>query len=168
MNIDRLRELFSYDSSTGIFTNKVTRGRAKAGTTAGTPTADGYLRVKVDYVDYYLHRLAWLHETGELPVDQIDHRNGNKADNRFSNLRLADNSQNSCNKPVQANNTSGFKGVSLHRQSGRWFAYAQRDGKRVSAGYHKTASDAAIAAAELRRILHDQFVNNGYRKQEIN
>ncbi len=165
MTLERLKELFKYDSNTGIFTNKVSRGRAKNGAIAGSIGADGYLRVKVDYVDHYLHRLAWLHEHGELPECQIDHKNEVKTDNRISNLRKASNSQNGQNKPIQANNSSGFKGVSLHRKSGLWFAYAQRDGRRTSAGYHETRELAAAASAELRERLHAEFANHGYRKQ---
>jgi len=166
MNLELLKELFTYDPETGIFTNKVSRGRAKIGAVAGSIGADGYLRVKVDYVDHYLHRLAWLHEYGELPDKQIDHKNGVKTDNQISNLRSASNSQNGQNKTIQSNNSSGFKGVSLHRHSGRWFAYAQCDGRRISGGYHATRELAAVASAALRERLHSQFVNHGYRKQE--
>ena len=166
MTITRLKELFAYDPKTGVFTNKVSRGRAKAGAVAGSIGADGYLRVKVDYIDHYLHRLAWLHENGALPDRQIDHENEIKTDNRIGNLREASNSQNGQNKPLQSNNRSGFKGVSLHRASGLWFAYAQRDGIRASAGYHATRELAAQASAALREKLHGEFVNHGYRKLE--
>ena len=165
MTLDRLKELFTYDPKTGIFINKVSRGRAKAGAVAGSIGSNGYLRVKVDYVDHYLHRLAWLHEHGALPDGQIDHKNEIKTDNWISNLRSASNSQNGQNKTIQSNNSSGFKGVSLHRQSGRWFAYAQRDGRRVSAGYHATRELAAEASAALRESLHAEFANHGHRKQ---
>lgn len=165
MTLERLKELFKYDPNTGIFTNNISRGRAKAGAVAGSIGADGYLRVKVDYVDHYLHRLAWLHEYGALPERQIDHENEVKTDNRISNLRSASNSQNGQNKPIQSNNSSGFKGVSLHRKSGRWFAYAQLNGCRTSAGYHATRELAAAASARLRERLHGEFANHGYRKQ---
>lgn len=165
MKLERLKELFIYDPVTGIFRNRVSRGRARAGAVAGSIGADGYLRVKVDYVDHYLHRLAWLHEHGALPDVQIDHENEVKTDNWISNLRNASNSQNGQNKPIQSNNSSGFKGVSLHRQSGRWFAYAQRDGRRISAGYHATRELAAAASVALRESLHAEFANHGNRKQ---
>lgn len=167
MEIERLRELIDYDSATGDFTHIVARGPCKAGSKAGCLNGLGYVRVCVDGVDYSGHRLAWFYHHGEWPPEQVDHINGDRADNRICNLRLADNSQNNQNRPLQSNNTSGYKGVSLHRKSGLWFAYAQLKGRRHSAGYHKTPEAASAAASDLRLRLHGVFANNG-RKQEPN
>lgn len=166
MNADRLRELLDYEPATGIFTNKFSRGRARSGAEAGCLNALGYVRICVDGVDYTGHRLAWLFHYGEMPKDQIDHINGNRADNRMANLRLANNAENNMNRPLQSNNTSGYKGVSRHKKSGMWFAYAGVNGKRHSAGYHKNPEDAFIAASTLRDRLHGAFAKHDYRKQE--
>lgn len=160
MKVDRLKNIFMYDPHTGVFTNLISRGRAKAGKIAGYLGAGGYLRVKIDYEEHYLHRLAWLFVHGNMPPDQIDHINGRRDDNRLCNLRLADNSQNNQNRTLQSNSTSGFKGVSLHKKSGLWFAYAQAKGIRKSAGYHRTAEEASIAATAMRSRLHGEFSNN--------
>lgn len=164
MNAKRLRELLIYDPLTGSFTHRTTRGPCKEGSLAGCLNALGYIRICVDYVDYAAHRLVWLYQFGSFPSSQIDHINGNRADNRLCNLRLADNSQNNQNRPLQRNSTSGFKGVSLHKQSGRWFAYATKNGRRVSGGYHESAEQAFAAATALRTQLHGEYAKHDYRK----
>ena len=166
MNRARLRELLDYEPETGIFTNRFSRGRAKAGCIAGCLNALGYIRICLDGVDYSGHRLAWLYEYGVIPPNKIDHVNLNRSDNRIANLRMADNSQNNQNRPLQANNTSGFKGVSFNKSARLWHAYAQHKGKRYSAGYHKNPIDAYRASSALRESLHGEFALSDYRKQE--
>src|SRR6185436_19695973 len=82
----------------------------------------GYVAIRVNYVLHYAHRLAWLYVHGDWPPMKLDHVNGNRADNRLHNLRLANDAQNTYNKPAQSNNTSGFKGVSQIKSTGRWRA----------------------------------------------
>lgn len=146
----------SYDKETGVFVNKISRGRAGAGTAAGSKNKDGYLRVKVEGREFYLHRLAWFMTHNEWPV-QIDHINGDKSDNRICNLRPADNSKNSCNKGVQSNNKSGYKGVSFHKASGLWRAACQVNGVKYDIGYFKSKRDAAIAIENKRIEVHGDF-----------
>lgn len=166
LSVERLRQLLEYDPAFGQFKRRVGRGPSKAGSIAGCLNGLGYVRICVDGVDYAGHRLAWLYHYGEIPEDQIDHINGNRADNRIANLRLANNSENNMNRPLQRNNTSGYKGVSRHKQSGLWFAYARAGGRRHSAGYHKTPEEAFIAASALRDRLHGDFARHDFRKVE--
>lgn len=166
MDSKRLKELMSYDRDTGVFIRKKAnpRGRGRAGDIAGCLNAYGYLRICLDYKDYYGHRLAWLYCFGEFPEDQIDHINGNRSDNRICNLRLANNSENNRNRTIQANSTSGYKGVSLHKKSNLWHAHATINGKRLSGGYHKTKELAYRAACSLRESIHGDYVQHNERK----
>src|SRR5258708_7110488 len=96
---ERLRELLTYDPETGIFRWKKERNHyVKAGKIAGFKhIVHGYMHIKIDYVLYRSHALAWLYVTGEFPVYphiQIDHRNSKRDDNRFENLRKATHAQN--------------------------------------------------------------------------
>src|SRR5690606_6907684 len=110
----KLLNALDYDSSTGLFRWKANgRGPAKrAGAIAGSMHSSGYVRIKVDGVTYYAHRIAWLIEHGRWPVEEIDHINRNRADNRICNLReatVAENRRNNCGQP--ARRRSRFKGV---------------------------------------------------------
>lgn len=86
---------------------------------------------------------------GELlpapPGKEVDHENRNRLDNRRSNLRLVSHAQNMLNGPVQSNNTSGFRGVSLYKRTGRYLAQVAVNGGFVHCGYHATAEQAARA-----------------------
>jgi AP2 domain/HNH endonuclease len=75
----------------------------------------------------------------------VDHRNGNGLDCRRSNLRLASSRQNSRNRGMRADNTSGYKGVSWHRLTGRWIASIKVAERRLHLGLFPTAEDAALA-----------------------
>src|SRR4029450_2313606 len=115
LTAERLRELLDYDPETGDFTWKVNRRCVRSGSVAGNVNCvDGYCYIGVDARRYHAHRLAWLYIKGAWPNDQIDHINGNKADNRFANLRQATHSQNQANGGRYSNNASGYNGVTLH------------------------------------------------------
>ena len=78
-------------------------------------------------------------------LDYVDHANGNGLDNRRSNLRAASHAQNMGNKRLYRNNTSGFKGVGLHKKSGLWQARLWIDGHLQYFGLHATPEEAARA-----------------------
>jgi len=150
LTVERLKELLHYDPETGLFHWKVSRGYiAQPGHLAGVTNKRGYIYIGVDGRGYLAHRLAWFYMTGRWPADQIDHINQTKSDNRFSNLRECDNSQNQQNTGLRADNRSGFKGVSLHK-SGRWVAERRLRGRRIHLGYHQTpeAAHAAYVASK--------------------
>ena len=76
---------------------------------------------------------------------EIDHRNGDRLDNRKSNLRIVSHAENLRNVPSQTG-TSSFRGVCWDRGKGRWIAQAKFDGNHVFLGYFAKESDAAQAA----------------------
>lgn len=147
---DLVRSLLAYDRATGSLIWKSTRGRRIAGAVAGKIELDGYRRIGFSRKLYPAHVLAWLIETGEWPASNIDHANGNRADNRWSNLRLASQSQNIANARLYATNTTGFKGVSK-RQNGRYYSTIKVNGKSRCLGHFDTpeaAHAAYVIAAE--------------------
>lgn len=100
----------------------------------------GYLCSRIGGKAVLLHQLV-------LPVPSgmtIDHINGDKLDNRKSNLRIATYSQNCQNTGPKKSNTSGFKGVSRHG-SHRWRATIMVNGKTVHLGSFETTEEAALA-----------------------
>lgn len=83
-----------------------------------------------------------------------DHINRDKLDNRRSNLRTADKSLNSINRPLQPNNKSGYKGIHWFKRINQWQVYINKGGKRRSLGYFKSLDDAVKARQEAERIYH--------------
>ena len=93
----RLEQLLNDDQETGIFTWRGGHKKVRAGMIAGTPDKDGYICIKIDQIMYKAHRLAWLWMTGDWPTEEVDHKDLDKSNNRFGNLREATHSQNNIN-----------------------------------------------------------------------
>ena len=146
----RLHELFAYDPLTGVFTRRIaTTNRVKVGSVAGGINSDGYRSMRADGRIYRAHRLAWLYVYGVWPEGEIDHRHGHRDDNRIGKLRDIRKDQNAKNRKKNANNVSGFKGVSFHRRLGRWQAQISFGGRVLGLGYYPTP-ELASAAYEAR------------------
>lgn len=86
LTAERLRELLHYDPETGIFTWKVRRGMAPAGSAAGSARPDGRITIYVDSVPYEASTLAWLYVHGEFPPKKLRRKNGVNSDNRIANF----------------------------------------------------------------------------------
>ena len=153
LTAERLREVISYDPNTGEFIWIATLSNAAKAGTRPSYHSKGYLCIKIDGKLYKAHRLAWLFMTGDFPPRLIDHINGIRDDNRFSNLREATKSENQQNlKRAQANNKSGFLGV--YASYGKWRAAITLDGKLTHIGSFKTPEIAHAAYLEAKRIMH--------------
>ena len=133
-----LMELLDYNQKTGEVSARVASGKRKTGP-IGTTNTNGYLVVIIRGRQYRLHRLAWFLTHGTWPKE-IDHINGNKADNRLANLRECTRSQNQANRNgMMSTNSSGFRGVS--RSGRRWQAFVAKK----PLGRFPTAEQAAMA-----------------------
>lgn len=149
---DLVRDLLDYDPETGIFRwrprNPDVKGWNKrmAGTVAGTISFYGYVMINVERTPRCAHRLAWLMMTGSMPL-LVDHIDGDKANNRWRNLRVANKSLNAANSKVRTDNTSGSKGVSWDSARERWSAYINCEGYRFFLGRFATREEAAAAYA---------------------
>jgi hypothetical protein len=155
LTAERARQLLKYDPETGALTWLVTNSnRAVAGSLVGrAPKPNGYMQSMVDGVRHSQHRLAWLIWHGKWPSGDIDHINGNPADNRLVNLRDASKAINMQNqRRLPRNNSSGMVGV---RPRGRRFtAQIQVDGKAIHLGTFDTAALADAARVDAKRRLH--------------
>ena len=154
----RLAELFIYDPSTGMFTRARSNRRWKVGDIAGT-RAGGYININVDGTIYRAHRLAWVYMTGSEPSSGIDHINGIGEDNRWSNLREADQKKNTLNRTRQRNNRLQLKGVYVHKESASkpYRSRIQVNGKTIDLGCFKTKEEAKAAYDSAGKILHGDF-----------
>lgn len=110
---------------------------------------------------YYAHRVAWALHYGEWPSLDIDHQDGDRSNNRISNLRLVTHQQNMQNKKIYRSNSSGCHGVALKRSSGRWQAYITINGKRQHIGYFADREQAIAARREAEREADVFHKNHG-------
>jgi hypothetical protein len=130
-----------------------------AGKRAGCLNAQGYEIILFNRKPYMAHRLAWLCVTGSWPVDELDHINLNRADNRIKNLRPATRSQNSHNRALQGNNTSGFRGVCFSKAHQKWSASIKLNSRRYHLGYANTAEEAHALYVAASLDKHGKFSN---------
>lgn len=138
-----LEKAFSYDPETGTI---VQNGRL-----AGYVMKSGYRLLSFRKKRLYAHRVAWCLQTRTWPSAEIDHINGLKDDNRWSNLREANRQENARNQGITKKNRSGLKGVSFHSRVGRWRAVIETDNGHTHLGYFETpqaASEAYRMAAQ--------------------
>lgn len=159
------RELLSYDEETGWFTwnerpNSMFAKRQQArtwnsrfsGTRAfNTVNHNGYMYGAYLGSNYSTHRMAWYYVHGENPLE-IDHINGDRSDNRLSNLRNVSRQQNCQNTAKGRRNLSGVVGVSWDAFSSTWHARIQ--GKHLGRFKDFSAAVSARKAAELSNGFH--------------
>lgn len=149
LTVDELRQWVSYDPETGIV-KRIGRPRVRHGKMVATAHSHGYVFGTVGRTKCFMHRIAWALMTGKWPDNQIDHINGDRSDNRWCNLREANQKQNSANMKMRSSNKSGYKGVSPSK--GRWAAFIHVDGKTKYLGRYvspELAHKAYLAHATL-------------------
>jgi hypothetical protein len=163
ISLEKLKSLINYDPCTGLMFWKEHRSnpnRVKSGDLVGTLTKKGYINVQLYRKMYKAHRLAWFYMYGYMPINQIDHINGVKADNRISNLREATNIQNCHNKIKRSkNNTTGFLGVVKKKE--RFQSRITVEGVRVHLGCFDTPEEAYEAYLTAKRKHHTFCVIQG-------
>lgn len=131
--------------------NKKVKADGLAGWThsgmSGRPNPTGlmYRYITLKNRQFAEHQLVFFAETGSIPIG-IDHKNGNGLDNRFSNLRVASNSQQIMNTPCRLDNISGYKGVTWTKNArGRyqWRVRIGFNGKRIHLGWFDDKEEAS-------------------------
>lgn len=153
LTADILRRLVTYDPEAGTFTTRV---RINQRIPAGWPLGymrDGYVCARLLGAEHRLHRLAWLYMTGEWPPVLIDHYDTDRSNNRWRNLRPADDSINAQNqRNAHSNSSTGVLGVS--REGSRWRAQIGFKGKKFYLGAFDTTDEAHEAYLKAKRRLH--------------
>lgn len=154
---ERLREMLDYNQETGVFTWRVRSAhRVHVGDVAGC-ICGKYASVHLLGKRYWAHRLAWLYVYGRWPTAQIDHINGNRTDNRISNLRDVSRVVNCQNQRLahKNNRSSGLLGASRDEDGKKWKAQIRFGGKRLHLGSYDTAEAAHAAYISAKRKLHE-------------
>ena len=156
LTAEYVRGLFNYCESTGTISRKKTRGGIEAGRPAGYIDAGGYRSMSVKNKNYFAHRIIWLFVYGEFPSGEIDHIDGDKLNNRLSNLRNVTHQTNVENVRAARshNKSSGVLGVTWAPHARKWYARMTVKGKVVYLGYHETKEAAHSAYLKAKRDLH--------------
>lgn len=151
-----LRARFSYYPQTGEL---IRRTRSNRAVRAGTRNSCGYIRIIIEGKAYLAHRLVWLYVYGEFPRADIDHINGDRADNRIANLRDVPRAVNSGNRHTANRNSShGVLGVT--RASNRWMAQISTHGRKQYLGIFDTAEAAQAAYNSAKQAKEANFANH--------
>mgnify|MGYP003334020781 CR=1 FL=1 len=123
-----------------------------------------YARTSVDGTKKYFHQLYLNYEDGLV----CDHINRKKYDNRFENLRIVTHIQNSRNKSIAINNTTGYTGIDEYTQEGYIYyrvSITDNNNKRIKKKFNiaKWGRDEALRKAiEQRRLWEAEY---GYNEQ---
>jgi hypothetical protein len=157
MTQDELHQLFEYRD--GRLHHRVASRGRKVGDAIGCINGTGYRRVGMHGRYYTEHSLVFLMFHGYVP-SEIDHINGDRADNRIENLRAVTRSENQCNRGVLANNTSGYAGVSWHKKSKAWVVRVMKNGKTKFQMYFKDLELAGLVAEEARSLYHGIYAKS--------
>ena len=133
-----LKEVLSYNPNSGDLIWKVQRGRVNAGDIAGSINKDrGYKYIKVFGKMMLTHRVAWYLYYGVWPEHEIDHINHDRIDNRITNLREVNSSQQSQNRGFDTRNTSGMTGVYWSKRDKIWYSDIKVNGTKKYLGSSK-------------------------------
>lgn len=160
LTLDRLKQLLSYSPTTGQWIWLRAHRKIKPGDRAGAKDA-GYWRIKVDGKSYKASRLACFYMTGEWPPGDVDHKNLDRGDDRWENIRPATRSQNRANTRPEVRNTSGYKGVSFSKQHKKWRVNLKKDGRTIFIGLFSTKEEGACAYATAAKAHFGAFARVG-------
>lgn len=166
-----LRDCLDYDPDTGLLRwkfrpeehfNEYRMWRwwnsAFAGKVAGQKPPEMYVVIVLDRQKWYGHRLIYKMMTGADPIE-VDHIDGNKRNNQWSNLREATHQENICNK-IGSRNSKHYKGI--YKAHGKWIASITVNYKSHHLGCFDTPEEAYAVYCEAALRLHGRFFNPGH------
>lgn len=147
-----LHDLLQYNPLTGEVTWKVGRRGIRAGSRAGSLQTAGYWQVCIEGRKYLVHRIIWMMMTGSWPEQLVDHKNGIRTDNRWSNLRASTPSLNQQNR-TKAGGRAGLMGVTTISEK-KFRATISVRGRDIHLGMFDTKEEAHSAYLAAKQIYH--------------
>jgi hypothetical protein len=158
-SIEEIKQLLDYDSETGIFIWKRWRTPSVLeGDIAGTANSKGHIQITINRYRYLATHIAWLFMTGDWPKLQIDHKDTDKSNNKWSNLREATHGQNRANSKSSA--ISGYKGVYKRVRGIKWYAAIRVNKELIQLGSFSSKIEAANAYREAAIKYHGEFARS--------
>lgn len=152
---------FRYDKKTGEWTRKKRIGHGPLpGTRADFGSSRKYRHLNIKKIKYPVGQLAVFYVTGKWPPLGVDHKDGDPDNNRWENLRPADQSQNIANARLGKNNKSGQRGVSWRKDREVWIARIMWRGKIIHLGHYKTKEAAVFARKRAQPFFFGEFARD--------
>lgn len=147
----------AYERETGLFWYEYSASGRQRGRPVGHTTRDGYVIIRLDGKCYMAHRVAWLFCYGVWPVDQVDHINGVRNDNRIENLREATAQQQALNtsRPLNAKNLVRGIRKNANKYEVRMLFNGKRRGASVDTLQEAVELRAAWFDEKCKRFYHD-------------
>lgn len=152
LTLEELKRNLDYDHITGLFTWKIPKRGLHVDDIAGSINDQGYIILSINLHRYRGHRVAWFYMTGEWPTGEIDHIDGNRSNNSWSNLRDVPRLQNKRNQGRIITNTSGYNGVMWYKAGEKWHAQITIEGKAMHLGYFENLEDAIKARKKAEEL----------------
>ena len=153
---ERVKELFDYVENGTLIRKIRTSNRNNVGDIAGSNNGNGYLRFSINRKSYYVHQIVFLWNFGYIP-NEIDHKNGNRLDNRIENLREATHLQNGQNLGLRKSNNIGINSVSFDKERKKWIAYIGVNRRKIHLGRFDNVEDAINARKNAEKIYYKEF-----------
>lgn len=161
-----LRECFDYDLMSGVAiwlerpinhfschqVRNMWNSKFAYGQVGNLHKLTGYYHTSINRETYTVHRLIWKWWYGTDPLE-IDHIDRCRTNNRIVNLRSVTNHQNTQNRTLSKNNTSGHSGVTYNYGTGRWIARTHYKSERVYLGNYNTVDEAVEAIKEFKKYV---------------
>lgn len=163
MTKEELEKKLDYNPETGSFTWKGNMKGTKSFSPAGSINDQGYLCIRFNYKIYRAQRLAWILSYGKEPDGVIDHIDGNRLNNKLSNLRDIPKKENQKNLGKNCKSKSGITGVMWHKAGCKWHAQITVNKKAIHLGYFDNIEDA-IKARKDANELYGFHENHGERE----
>jgi hypothetical protein len=156
-----LKTLIRYDHVNGSFERIKNRRSDVLGPIKGSRLNNGHVVFRLKMNKCLAHRVAFLYMTGSVP-DCIDHINGDPSDNRWVNLRACTMRQNQGNRRLNKNSSTGYKGVRINKNTGKFMAKINYKEKVIHIGTYKTAFEAHQAYVQASKTIFGEFHNDGF------
>lgn len=150
-----LKTLISYDPATGALSWRMSRPGVPVGKKLGWLYKNGYLYAQVCGKRFLVHRLCFLYMMGSWPKEDIDHIDGDRTNNIWSNLREATRAQNLANRSANLNRDLP-KNV-YKQKNGKFRVHLKKDGIRQHVGYFTTLEEASRAAIKKQQEMFGEY-----------
>lgn len=153
ISVAELNRLLSYNPDTGIVSWKTHKVAAWVGKPVGCDIDRGYARFRINRKWQRVHRIAWALMRQEWPDHMVDHINGDRSDNRWSNLRASDPFLNQQNRiKAETGSRTGVLGVKPYK--GRFCATIRVNNRSIWLGSYKSVEEASMAYLAAKRKYH--------------